>query len=61
MPKDPDLTKHTLNLRRGDIDYIATIAQANGIPSAFIVRRIVSDYVDKMRAKESPMKFEGEI
>lgn len=61
MPKDPDLSKHTINLRRGDIDYIATIAQANGIPSAFIVRKIISNFVDKMKAKEEPMKFEGEI
>jgi hypothetical protein len=61
MPKDPELSKHTINLRAGDIDYIATIAEVNGLTTSFIVRRIISDYVDKMRDKEAPIAIEGDL
>ena len=53
---DP-LHKHTLNLRAGDWDYIESIYRARGIPTALVVRKIVSTFVDRLRAKEAPIDF----
>lgn len=49
-----DIEKKTLNLRRGDWDYIESIAHPQGLPTSEVVRLIVSNYVDKKRATESP-------
>lgn len=46
----PELTKHTLFLRDGDMDYLIS-AMPKGRAS-FAVRKVVSDFVDKLKAKE---------
>lgn len=52
MPKDPDLTKHTLNLRAGDYAYISTLCESRSIPTALLIRRIISKFVDERKAKQ---------
>lgn len=42
---EDDLQKHTMHLRRGDMDKLALIIPNQ--PAAKIVRRIVSSFVDK--------------
>lgn len=42
--KNHDLQKHTLNLRRGDVDRIREIHP--NLDSAVVIRQLVSKYVD---------------
>lgn len=46
-----DLQKHTLNLRSGDWEIIEAVAQPRGIATSFIVRTLVSQYVDQIKRK----------
>lgn len=48
-----ELTKHTLNLRQGDMDFISQIALPRGVAASLIVRTLVSRYVDRMRSREA--------
>lgn len=57
MANDPGLQKHTLNLRRGDWDYLESVFGAQNIPTSIAVRSIISKAVDHMRAQESPADF----
>lgn len=50
---NPNIQKHTLNLRAGDWDYIESIARPSGIATSSVVRALVSDFVDKRRARET--------
>lgn len=54
-PKNPDLQKHTLNLRRGDIDYLDSVYRSRGVPVSMIIRDLISGHVDKLRANEPPI------
>lgn len=47
-----DLSKHTLNLREGDWNYLESVYQQQGVATAAIVRALVSRHVDDLRAKE---------
>lgn len=58
MPVDPNLQKHTLNLRRGDWDYLESVFAAQNVPTSIVVRRIISQAVDHMRAQETPIDFQ---
>lgn len=53
MPRD-ELRKHTLNLREGDWDYLVTVFRPQGVDVSFVVRKIVSNYVDELRQREGP-------
>ena len=46
-PKIEDLQKHTMNLRRGDMEAISHLFP--GKPPNIIIRRLVSKFVDQMR------------
>lgn len=48
MPKDEELQKHTLNLRRGDWDALG--AYYRDIPVSTVVRQLISRYVDQIEA-----------
>lgn len=52
--QDPDLEKKTLNLRRGDWDFIESICRPRGIPTSVGVRTIISQYVDARRPTNQP-------
>lgn len=52
---NPDLQKVTLNLRQGDFDYLASICNHRGIPTSALVRNIISNKVDELRAAEGGM------
>lgn len=54
-----DLQKHTLNLRKGDWDYLESICRPNGIATSLAVRSLISQYVDAKRAEE--MKNGGQV
>lgn len=64
MPRrrDVDLEKVTLNLRRGDMDYLTSICVPRGVAPSIVIRKLVSDRVDTLRAKEpktDPLDLEG--
>lgn len=61
MRRRNDLTKHTLNLRAGDFAFLSTLCVNNGIPTASLLRKIVSNYVDRVRAKEEKLPDIGEL
>lgn len=62
MSRD-DISKHTLNLRSGDWDYIESIYKARGIPTSIIVRSLISNFVDKCRSGDikSDLKLETKL
>lgn len=49
-PKTEDLQKHTLNLRKGDVDAIRALFPRKD--ATVVIRRIVSKFVDKTRQVE---------
>lgn len=49
------LQKHTLNLREGDIEFLTQVYRTKGIPVSLIVRRTVSNLVDRLRRQETPI------
>lgn len=54
---DSDLQKHTLNLRAGDMDYLATVYKHQGVAPAQVVRTLVATHVNKLReqaARKNP-------
>lgn len=51
MPKDPDLEKYTLNLRRGDIHFLTSLARPRGLQVSHIIRTLISQKVDELQAK----------
>lgn len=53
-----DLQKHTLNLRPGDWDYIESVYIPQGVATSVIIRTIVSNYVDSLKAKETLPRLE---
>jgi hypothetical protein len=55
------LQKHTLNLRRGDWEFITSLAKPQGVDTSLVVRKLVSKFVDEQRSLEAPVdttKFE---
>ena len=47
-----DLQKHTLNLRSGDWAYLESVYKPNGLATSTIIRTLISNKVDELRAKE---------
>jgi len=58
---DPDLEKKTLNLRRGDWDFIESICRPRGIPTSVGVRTIISNYVDHNRKPTPDVELETKL
>lgn len=54
-----DLQKKTLNLRQGDWSYLDSIYESQGIPTSYIVRNLVSQFVDGIKSKEREAKTDG--
>lgn len=48
----PDLQKHTINLREGDMEYLMDFYASSNIPASQVVRLLVSDHVDKLKKNE---------
>ena len=46
------LHKHTLNLRDGDFDYLATVYGPAGMEASVAIRTIVAAHVDRLRRNE---------
>lgn len=44
------LKKHTLQLREGDWDELTDYFQPRGVSTSIVIRRLVSNYVNKLRA-----------
>jgi hypothetical protein len=57
------LQKHTLLLREGDYNEISTVFAPKGIPAAEVIRKVISDFVDRFQSEETPTseleKIEG--
>ncbi len=53
MPPEK-LVKQTLNLREGDWDYLTEVFRPKGTTTSEVVRQLVSNLVDKLRAAETP-------
>ncbi len=51
MPSNPDMQKHTMNLRHGDWDFIESIYRPKGLPTSLVIRTIVSEFVDKKKGE----------
>lgn len=53
------LRKHTLNLRDGDWDFLESVYRQHGVAVAIVVRKLVSNHVDHLRAQidENPYDF----
>jgi len=49
-----NLTKHTLFLREGDMDYIISAVPKG--KASYAIRKVLSNFVDKLRAKELAAK-----
>lgn len=61
MASEP-LQKHTLNLREGDVDYLAQVYDPKGVPVSSVIRRLVANHVESLRKHEGPLKLDlGEI
>lgn len=48
-----DFQKHTLNLRRGDWDYLTSILEPSSIHTSVFIRNLIARQVDALRANES--------
>jgi hypothetical protein len=59
--KNDDLEKKTLNLRRGDWDFLESIFRPNGIPTSLAVRSIISNYVDQHRTETKLPDLETDL
>lgn len=46
---NPNIKKHTLNLRSGDWDFLEQVYAHQGIATSVVVRTIISDFVDRKR------------
>jgi len=52
MARDP-VTKHTFNLREGDVDYLTQVYGPKAISVSHVIRQLVSSHVDKLRKQEA--------
>lgn len=48
----PTFSKHTMNLREGDLDYLSQAYSDRGVSATAVIRRLVSAHVDALRRKE---------
>lgn len=61
MPKqiNADLQKHTLNLRRGDWDYIEALCKPQGLATSEVIRILISNFVDRKRSGEPKLRADS--
>jgi hypothetical protein len=59
MKEKLELQKHTLNLREGDYEKIATYMP--DVPTAIVIRRIISRFVDNLEASGGTLDSTVEI
>lgn len=45
----PPLQKHTMNLRAGDFDFLASVCEPRGVQPSVLIRQVISKYVDKLK------------
>lgn len=59
------LQKHTLNLRRGDWDYIESVFDPRGISTSLVIRTLISNFVDTKKREqaddETSPDFDGDL
>ena len=55
MSRSDEISKHTLNLRAGDWDFIESIYKPYGVHTSIIVRSLISKFVDDRRQSELPI------
>jgi hypothetical protein len=49
--RSDELEKKTLNLRRGDWEFLTETYQPKGVNTSTLVRKVISNLVDRIRAK----------
>lgn len=49
----PDLSKHTFNLRHGDVDFLSQVYLSRGVPVSVVIRELVAKHVDALRRRET--------
>lgn len=60
MPRaKQDLTKHTLFLRRGDVEELQVLYPEVG--ASIIIRKLVSDHIDRIRSAAPQNQIKMEI
>lgn len=59
MPK-MELQKHTLNLRKGDMEAIADAYASTSMPASAVIRTIVSNFVDRLNGPPPEIKTDIE-
>ena len=50
-----ELEKKTLNIRKGDWDFLTDIYQPRGLSTSEVVRKIISLHVEHIRSKQTPI------
>jgi len=53
MKQDVEITKHTLNLRKGDMEYLRGMFPSQ---ASEVIRALVSRYIDDLRSKKGNPK-----
>jgi hypothetical protein len=43
-----ELQKHTLNLRKGDVEAIADAYASSSVPASVVIRTIIANFVDRL-------------
>jgi len=52
--------KHTLFLRDGDFEFLATVFEHKNLKASYVIRQLVSRYVDSLKAQMKPEGTEDE-
>lgn len=47
--KNEDITKHTLNLRAGDMEFLMDFYSMKGVAGSVVIRTLVANHVDKLK------------
>ena len=61
MPKDENLQKHTLNLRRGDVEFISDLFASSATPPSVVIRNLIAKFVDQQRFKLKQAEESGDV
>lgn len=56
---DDDLHKKTLNLRRGDFEYIAGAFATRNVSASYVIRAVISQFVDQLRSSNDTPEITG--
>lgn len=59
MPKDDDLQKHTLNLRKGDYEKIKDFFP--DLHASQVIRMVISKYVDSLEGDSTPVNVKVQL